>query len=488
MDKFLVLVKIYRIIIIALLFLTISHVVFNSVDKSITFGISFIAFSVFYYFLIKTRSVKLFSWIFCIAIYLAIIAYSLQRSGIVAPGLHWMMIIVLLSSILLNKKAVIFWIVLITLSLIGIYLFEDELVFGVIGNQNWWHIVSISGLLIVGIYFVNIYQKETSRINNKLIELNNELKTQSTLLTQQAETISQQYDEIKKSHIELEDANDLLKEKKEKIGVVLKALYQISKEEDVHEGNLHEVRKLIVNYVKNFLKLDRVTFWVYDYSNEKLILDDNNIGSESESTLKEVSRSGHSEYFDFLINNEFLNVEDVKNNPLLINLKRNHISDYKFKSLLDCPIMSYGKLKGVICCESIEKRHWLDEEILLLKSLADAYVIAIKASQRKDANERLINKQLEIAELNSNLESMVYERTKKIQEMNRKLTRYAFINAHKIRGPLCRLLGLQVLMEMDNQLHPDEIKKHMLDGLNELDEVTKMASKILEDDEFSLRG
>ncbi|WP_175402802.1 GAF domain-containing protein [Mangrovivirga cuniculi] len=404
-----------------------------------------------------------------------------------APGLHWMMIIVLLSSILLNRKAVIFWIVIITFSLIGIYLFEDVLVFGVIGNQNWWHIVSISGLLIVGIYFVNIYQKETLRINNKLIQLNNELKTQSSLLSQQAETISQQYDEIKKSHIELQGANDLLKEKREKIGVVLKALYQISKEEDVHEGNLQEVRNLIVDYVKNFLKLDRVTFWVYDYSKEKLILDDSYDNIESQRYLKEVRKSDHNEYFDFLMNNEFLNANDVKNNPILFNLKKNHISDYEYKSLLDCPIMSYGKLKGVICCESMAKRHWLDEEILLLKSLADAYVIAIKAAQRKDANERLIKKQLEIAELNSNLESMVYERTRKIQDMNKKLTRYAFINAHKIRGPLCRLLGLQILIEMDNQLHPEEIKKHMLDGLNELDEVTKMASKILEDDEFSIR-
>jgi signal transduction histidine kinase len=43
----------------------------------------------------------------------------------------------------------------------------------------------------------------------------------------------------------------------------------------------------------------------------------------------------------------------------------------------------------------------------------------------------------------------VEERVRGIEEKNRQLEEYAFINAHLLRAPLCRILGILDLMEKE---------------------------------------
>jgi signal transduction histidine kinase len=58
----------------------------------------------------------------------------------------------------------------------------------------------------------------------------------------------------------------------------------------------------------------------------------------------------------------------------------------------------------------------------------------------------------EICSINSNLESLILARTKHIEFQNRQLAEYAFFNAHKVRGPLARIIGLVQLMEIEPEL------------------------------------
>jgi|GEM_PF-5928372 len=47
-----------------------------------------------------------------------------------------------------------------------------------------------------------------------------------------------------------------------------------------------------------------------------------------------------------------------------------------------------------------------------------------------------------IQALNENLEAIVHERTRQLHERHEQLKRYAFMNAHEVRGPLSTILGL----------------------------------------------
>lgn len=71
------------------------------------------------------------------------------------------------------------------------------------------------------------------------------------------------------------------------------------------------------------------------------------------------------------------------------------------------------------------------------------------AERLQDQNESLRHKQEETQTINDNLENIIEERIRAIEEKNRELEEYAFINAHLLRGPICSMLGVISLIELE---------------------------------------
>ncbi|HAA16758.1 MAG TPA: hypothetical protein DCE41_35625 [Cytophagales bacterium] len=82
----------------------------------------------------------------------------------------------------------------------------------------------------------------------------------------------------------------------------------------------------------------------------------------------------------------------------------------------------------------------------------------------------------EVDHININLELMVQESTAKLKGRNEQLQEYAYMNAHKVRGPLARLLGLITILQ-DPKLHSrneaDLLLEQVYRSAEELDEVIK---------------
>lgn len=74
----------------------------------------------------------------------------------------------------------------------------------------------------------------------------------------------------------------------------------------------------------------------------------------------------------------------------------------------------------------------------------------------EETQEELIAKNEEYEAINRNLEALVEQRTKVIDSKNRQIIDYANINAHKVRGPLARIMGLINISEYSN--NPEELK------------------------------
>jgi signal transduction histidine kinase len=98
----------------------------------------------------------------------------------------------------------------------------------------------------------------------------------------------------------------------------------------------------------------------------------------------------------------------------------------------------------------------------------------------KHLNEELTNSNEKIRLANDNLEDMVYERTKKINDQLLQLSKYAHMNSHDVRAPLARIMGLTQLLEIetDDSARKDIIKK-MSSATKELDWVIKSMTQIL---------
>ncbi|HEY9047232.1 MAG TPA: hypothetical protein VIN08_15110 [Ohtaekwangia sp.] len=101
----------------------------------------------------------------------------------------------------------------------------------------------------------------------------------------------------------------------------------------------------------------------------------------------------------------------------------------------------------------------------------------------KDQNEEItqINNRLE--EANFHLEERVAERTLELEGHNKKLTEYAFINSHLLRGPLCSILGLINLLNNAQMSDAEkEILTHLKQSSHNLDDVVSKIGKALATD------
>ncbi|WP_296622997.1 hypothetical protein [Marivirga sp.] len=100
----------------------------------------------------------------------------------------------------------------------------------------------------------------------------------------------------------------------------------------------------------------------------------------------------------------------------------------------------------------------------------------------QETQEELIAKNEEYEAINRNLEELVNERSKVIESKNRQIIDYANINAHKVRGPLARIMGLINISEYSND--PNELKnifEKLRSPSQELNNIIDEINKTLED-------
>jgi signal transduction histidine kinase len=96
-----------------------------------------------------------------------------------------------------------------------------------------------------------------------------------------------------------------------------------------------------------------------------------------------------------------------------------------------------------------------------------------RADEIDAQNKELHATQAELSSLNQNLEKIVSERTARIKSQNEMLIRYGHINAHHLRGPVARLLGLAAVYKMGSDMQADELVDKMIEQANEIDAVIK---------------
>jgi hypothetical protein len=100
-------------------------------------------------------------------------------------------------------------------------------------------------------------------------------------------------------------------------------------------------------------------------------------------------------------------------------------------------------------------------------------------------NEELLSQSEEIATNNERLEEIVYDRTQKLQEQNERLSRYAFMNSHELRGPICRMIGLLNVLKLTKSEDHEKILNLIQQTGVELDAITRRINKTLDTVDFS---
>jgi tetratricopeptide (TPR) repeat protein len=118
----------------------------------------------------------------------------------------------------------------------------------------------------------------------------------------------------------------------------------------------------------------------------------------------------------------------------------------------------------------------LNEEI---RAQQEDLMMSRDALAEKNASIESMNQKM--IDINRDLERLVAQRTEALEKQNEQLLSYAFINAHKLRAPLARVMGLTHLLTIST--HSDEqqkIVKLLDDATLELDDVTKSITEVVE--------
>ena len=103
-----------------------------------------------------------------------------------------------------------------------------------------------------------------------------------------------------------------------------------------------------------------------------------------------------------------------------------------------------------------------------------------KAYEIEAQNEELLQSHESLNELNRNLERMVMERTEKVHAQNQMLLKYTYTNAHHLRGPVARLLGLITIHKLEPNPDYNFFMTKMEDQAKEIDDVVKQINEELE--------
>lgn len=109
-------------------------------------------------------------------------------------------------------------------------------------------------------------------------------------------------------------------------------------------------------------------------------------------------------------------------------------------------------------------------------------LVAERTKDLEARNEEIMQQQHQIEQINTSLEQTVKERTEQLEDQNKKLLEYAYFNAHKVRGPLARILGLTYLVQKSPNDNPIEMIERIEVSALELDKVIRDVNHSLTND------
>ncbi|HEY8935365.1 MAG TPA: hypothetical protein VIM65_09095 [Cyclobacteriaceae bacterium] len=131
--------------------------------------------------------------------------------------------------------------------------------------------------------------------------------------------------------------------------------------------------------------------------------------------------------------------------------------------------------------QSVDKANKLNQELTDVNKEIQA-----KNEELRTSEEELLASGEELKQINENLNALVEHRTQTIINQNKRIIHHAFINAHKVRSPLARILGLVNLIGHEAELSENgqELLKHLNISATELDDILKEVRVNLDEAEF----
>jgi GAF domain-containing protein len=342
---------------------------------------------------------------------------------------------------------------------------------------EFYNVTLVVGLILIVYWVANTFHHQQTRLLGFSENENDALRAAEEELRQSLEELSATQDAM-------EESNMLVAKRQKKTEEYLNDLMELATCQGILIGNKQMAYRDILAVTVRALQTSRVSVWKYK-AEEKCIECVGLMSKEEGFTTSgaKLLQTQYAPYFGAVLAEKVIVATDARKHDATACFLESYLKPLEIYSMLDVPYFDNGKFQGVICCEhQFGQREWDQEDVLFVKSVADLVGMANSSAQRKqneqeivlqrekilDQNKQLVSYAEEIKVINYSLESRVEQRTRELHEQNKKLTEYAFVNAHLLRGPLSRILGLVEIIQQ-----PQTTKEELITYIELLHKSTK---------------
>lgn len=273
--------------------------------------------------------------------------------------------------------------------------------------------------------------------------------------------------------------NDHLRRRNDRLQTYLNHVLDVSRMEELHTGNFEYSIQTIQRTLIKALNVESTYIWRLEGTDDLLCIASWMSIPHAFPESKRISRDDFPGTFEMLESGTIIDTSG--DNPDLQRLKLKVGDLTQETSVIGCPYFLDGQFAGFFSCRA-KNRQWQQEDIIFVRAIADVLQLAFKSFHRKNHHTLLEETKAEISKLNESLEQKVAERTTELKLRNEQLLKFAFMNSHDIRGPICRLMGLRNLLAVTTDAEEAiQLQRHISSSIDELDQITRSATKLLND-------
>mgnify|MGYP002078973204 FL=1 len=174
----------------------------------------------------------------------------------------------------------------------------------------------------------------------------------------------------------------------------------------IGEGNAEAMAKEILFSASHFLKINRVNAWLIDEDFSKLsCLSSYDRTTDLFSNERSLKKSDYPLYFNHISRTDIIISTKAQEEAFNSEILENYLIPNKICSMMEVPILSGGKFKGIVCFENTnEIRVWTNDEQHFALALTQLLILTLETKEKniyRDELEKLVKeKSVLIAEIN----------------------------------------------------------------------------------------
>lgn len=189
------------------------------------------------------------------------------------------------------------------------------------------------------------------------------------------------------------------------------AIMKMITHRSIAEGNTEVALKFIAEKTAETLNVSIVTIWRYNRTSEKL-LNVTKYSSQLNTSLipDEIDALKYPQYIQAVTSGVNLVTSDIMKDDRFRDFYSGYPQELRITSVIDVPIRVKGKVAGLVCIGSKDKRVWTDDEVSFATHVADVV-------SQVFLNQEILMYAKELESLKENLETLIEQRTRDIQTL-----------------------------------------------------------------------